>query len=54
MFMAEINNMEFWSTDIGDAYLEAPTAEKVYIIAGPEFGELEGHALVISNAWYGL
>jgi hypothetical protein len=54
MFMAELNNLEFWATDIGNAYLEALTAEKVYIIAGPEFGELEGHALVISKALYGL
>ena len=54
MFMAELNNLQFWATDIGNAYLEAHTAENVYIIAGPEFGELEGHALVISKALYGL
>jgi hypothetical protein len=34
--------------------LEAHTAENVYIIAGPEFGELEGSVLVISKALYGL
>jgi hypothetical protein len=35
--------------------LEAYTTEKVYIIAGPaEFGEREGHILVISKALYGL
>jgi len=28
--------------------------EKVYIIAGPEFGELEGHTLIIFKALYGL
>jgi hypothetical protein len=27
---------------------------KVFIVAGPEFGELEGHALVIFKALYGL
>jgi hypothetical protein len=52
MFMAEINNLEFWATDIGNAYLEALTSEKVYIIFGPEFGEMEIHALVISKALY--
>ena len=40
--------------DIGNAYLEAYTKEKVYIIAGPEFGEREGHTLVIRKALYGL
>ena len=54
MFMAELNNLEFWATDIGNAYLEAHTAEKVCIVAGPEFGALEGHILVISKALYGL
>jgi hypothetical protein len=52
--MAELNNLYFWATDIGNAYLEALTAEKLYIISGPEFGELEGHALAISKALYGL
>ena len=46
--------MPSWSTDIGNAYLEAKTQEKVYIIAGPEFQELEGHILVIIKALYGL
>jgi Reverse transcriptase (RNA-dependent DNA polymerase) len=54
LFLAELNNLELWATDIGNAYLEAYTSEKVYIIAGPEFGELEGHALSISKALYGL
>ena len=54
LFLGELNGLEVWSTDIGNAYLEATTSEKVYIIAGPEFGELEGHILVISKALYGL
>ena len=40
--------------DIGNAYLEAYTKEKVYCIAGPEFGDLAGHTLVIVKALYGL
>ena len=46
--------MEAYATDIGNAYLEAVTLEKVCIRAGPEFGELEGHLLVIYKALYGL
>ena len=54
MFLAELNNMEAWQTDIGNAYLEAKTKEKLVIVAGPEFGPLEGHLLRISKALYGL
>jgi hypothetical protein len=43
-----------WATDIGNAYLETFTKEKVYIIAGLEFGPLEGHTLLINKAIYGL
>ena len=53
-FIAELNDLEVWQTDIGNAYLEAYTDEKVYVIAGPEFGNLEGHIFVIRKALYGL
>ena len=52
--LAELCGLSLWSTDIGSAYREAKTKEKVYIIAGPEFGELEGHLLIIVKALYGL
>ena len=29
-FIAELNDVEFWSTDIGNAHLESYTKEKVY------------------------
>ena len=35
-------------------YLEAKTQEKLYVVAGPEPEELEGHILVIYKALYGL
>ena len=53
-FLAELNSLSLWATDIGNAYLEAETSEKVYIIAGPEFGSRENHVLVIFKALYGL
>ena len=46
--------MKVWAADIGNAYLEATTREKLYIVAGPEFEELQGHVLVIHKAQYGL
>ena len=55
VFLAELNNLKLWQTDVGNAYLEAETKEKVYIVAGPEFGEkLKGHMLVVKKALYGL
>ena len=54
VFLAELNGLELWATDIGNAYLKAETKEKVYIIAGEEFGELERHTLVIHKSLYGL
>ena len=53
-FLSQLNLLELWGTDVGNAYLEATTKEKVYIIGGPEFGALEGHTLVIYKALYGL
>ena len=53
MFLAELNKLQLWGGDLGNAYLEALTKEKLYIIAGPEFGELQGHILIIYKARYG-
>ena len=54
IFLAELNNLELWGADIGNAYLEAITEEKVFVVAGPEFGERQGKVLVIHKALYGL
>ena len=45
IFLAELNQMEAWGTDISSAYLEAFTKEKLFVKAGPEFGDQEGHIL---------
>jgi hypothetical protein len=54
ILLAELNGLETWATDIGNAYLEAETSEKAFIIAGPKFGELEGDNLVVFKALFGL
>ena len=54
LLIGVINNLKYMVGDVGSAYLEAFTREKVYFIAGPEFGELEGHVLLIVKALYGL
>ena len=54
LLIGEMNGLVPWATDIGSAYLEAHTDEKVCIKAGPEFGSLQGHCLLIDRALYGL
>ena len=54
LFLAELNNLNTYATDIGNAYLEADTKEKVCIISRKEFGPLEGNLLIIKKALYGL
>jgi hypothetical protein len=56
IFLAELNEMLLWAGDIGNAYLEALTKEKIVIRAGPEFAIFgwEGHTLIIVRALYGL
>ena len=52
--LAELNDLKLTGGDVGNAYLEAFTSEKVCFTAGPEFGPLAGHTLVIVKALYGL
>ena len=55
-FIAELNNLDLEAADVGNAYLEATTNEKVCFVAGPSFAKfgLEGHLLIIHKALYGL
>ena len=53
VFLSQLNNLEIWGADVGNAYLEAYTDEKLCIMAGPEFKELQGHLLIMFKALYG-
>ena len=52
--IAALNNLDVLAADIENAYLTAPCREKVWIKAGPEFGDLEGSILIVRQALYGL
>ena len=54
VFLGKLNNLDKRGADIGNAYREALTDEKLYIVAGPEFQELEGYFLIFLKALYGL
>ena len=51
IFLGKLNHL---GADIGNPYLEAFTDEKLYIVAGPEFQELEGYILIFLKALHGL
>ena len=51
---AALNGLDVFAADIQNAYLQAPTSVKHYIICGPEFGtENEGKRALIVRALYG-
>ena len=51
---AAMMDLQVIAGDISSAYIQAETCEKVYTIAGPEFGLLQGRKLIIYKALYGL
>lgn len=51
---AALNGVDVTAADIGNAYLQAPSSQKYYIICGPEFGlENVGKVALIRRALYG-
>jgi hypothetical protein len=53
--IAKAQGLKVLAGDVGNAYLNADTKEKVYIRFGPEFGpELEGRIAIIKKSLYGL
>ena len=53
VFLSQLNDLEIWGADVGIAYLEVYTDEKLCTIAGPEFKELQGHPLIMIKALHG-
>ena len=51
---AALNGLDVFAADIRNAYLQAPSSQKDYIVCGPEFGlENEGKVALIHRALYG-
>lgn len=51
---AAFHGLEVLGADIQNAFLTAPTKEKVWLEAGPEFGPEQGKTFIIVRALYGL
>ncbi len=53
--LAKLNNLQICAGDVGNAFLYGVTQEKVYLVAGPEFGpKLAGKRLLIIKSLYEL
>lgn len=53
LILANIHGLQCVAGDVGNAYLTAYTTEKLYIVAGPEFGEYEGKRMLVTKSIYG-
>jgi hypothetical protein len=52
--IAALNGLELLGADVQNAYINALTKEKVYTMAGLEFGSNSGRPAIIVRALYGL
>ena len=52
--IAALNDLDVIACDVGNAYLNAPCREKVWFVAGPEFGSRQGTVVKVVRALYGL
>jgi hypothetical protein len=52
--IAALNDLDIMACDVSNAYLNAPCREKIWFVAGPEFGSRQGQVVKIVRALYGL
>ena len=53
LIYAALNDLDVFAANIWNAYLQAPSSQKDYIICGPEFGvEIIGQTALIHRALY--
>ena len=52
--IAALNGLDILACDIQNAYLNAECREKIYTIAGDEFGSDAGKVMIVKKALYGL
>lgn len=52
--LAALNDLHICAADVGNAYLNAPCKEKIWTVAGIEFGSEAGSVMLIVRALYGL
>jgi hypothetical protein len=51
---AALNDLKVLGCDVSNAYLNVPCREKIWVHAGPEFGNDKGAVMIVRKALYGL
>ena len=54
LMVAALNELSIKCADIKNAFISAPCKEKVWLRAGPEFGDEQGTMFIVVRALYGL
>lgn len=54
LLIAALNDLDIVSADVQNVFITAPIKKKYYVIAGPEFGALQGRTMIVVRALYGL
>ena len=54
LLIASLNDLDISACDIGNTYLNAECREKLWTVAGSEFGSEKGTVMIIARALYGL
>ena len=55
LLLAQLNGLKVCAGNVSCAFLQSQCKEKIYTIAGPEFGpKLQGKVLVMNKSIYGL
>ena len=54
LLLAALHGVEVKPCNIQNAYLSADYSEKLYTVAGAEFGEEQGTVMIIRQALYGI
>ena len=52
--IAALNDIKIIACNVGNAHLNAPCQEEVWVVAGPKFGSLQGTVVKVVRALYGL
>ena len=52
--IAALNDLDVLAFDIQNSYLMVDCIERVYVVAGPEFGSEDGNNMMVKKAFYGL
>ena len=52
--IAHIMGIKCLTEDLNSVHIQTCNQEKIYTIAGPKFGSLNGYLVIVDNALYGL